>query len=228
VDEDPAARTSVEIAGRASGPISWILAALRLEPEFHLVVTNSEVSIRRGSLSGLVHEYVPLEKISAVVCGYQRSILALGFAVLFGVGFVLNLLSGFLENNSNRVGSDMGLAFEFLIFAGIAALVYFLSKRIGIVVETERSHGLIFKRSVIENVSVDLPEALRAVSVINARILTAQTLRTISVGSRGLDTPPAAATKTAEPTIRSDCPKCLTVNPIGTRFCENCGNPLPA
>ena len=227
VNEDLTARTSVEIVGRASGPVSWILTALRLEPEFRLVVTNSEVSIRRGSLSGLSHIYVPLGKISAVVCGYQRSVLALGFATLFAVGFLLNLLSGFFENSS-QVGSDMGLAFGFLILAGIAGLVYFLSKRIGIVVETMHPHGLAFKRSVIENVSVDLPEALRAISIINARILAAQTIQTVADRSDTQALPLAAASKPPDASAPGGCPQCSTANPIGTRFCENCGSPLPA
>jgi hypothetical protein len=197
VNEDLTARTSVEIVGRASGPISWILTALKLEPEFHLVVTNSEVSIRSGSLSGVSHTYVPLGKISAVVCGYQRSILAFGFATLFGVGALLNLLSGFFEN-SNQIGSDIGVALGFLILAGIAGLVYFQSKRIGIVVETMHPHGLAFKRSFIENVSVDLPEALRAISVINARILASQTIQTVAERSDTRTSPLMAVSKPSE------------------------------
>ncbi|PYU76589.1 MAG: hypothetical protein DMG49_01245 [Acidobacteria bacterium] len=122
----------------------------------------------------------------------------------------------------------MGLAFGFLILAGIASLVYFLSKRIGIVVETMHSHSLAFKRSVIENVSVDLPEALRAISVINARVLAAQTVQTVPVRSDTQASPLVTASKPSEPSARGGCPQCLAVNPIGTRFCENCGSPLPA
>jgi hypothetical protein len=198
-----------------------------LEPEVELIVTDSEVRIRTASLSGIEHTCIPLGQIHATVCGYQRSILAFGFAILFSVGFLLKLLSGFLESNRNEVGSDMGLAFGFLILAGIAALVYFLSKRIAISVETARMRGVAFKRSVIENVSVDLPEALRAISVINARLLAAQATHGLPVESA---TPAPPSRKVPAPPTRSEpgrCPQCSTANPSGTRFCENCGCALP-
>jgi hypothetical protein len=123
----------------------------------------------------------------------------------------------------------MGLAFVFLILAGIAALVYFFSKKIGVLVESSlRGHGVAFKRSLIENVSVDLPQALRAISVINNRILAAQTVKTVSVGAGALPGP-----ITTEPVpphgggVDGRCPNCQAANPTGVRFCENCGFELP-
>jgi len=230
IDGYPSAKTVVEVSGRASGIVSWVLTLLKLNPEIELIVTDSEVTIRLASLSGIQYTYVPLGKITASVCGYQRSIVAFGFAVLFSVGFVMNLLSGFLGNNRFQTGSDMGLAFGFLILACIAALFYFLSKRIGIFVESSiHAHGVVFKRSVIENVSVDLPQALEAVSLINARILAAQTGQTPSTGSALSPSSPRTA-PTPSPTEggRGLCPKCSTVNPIDVRFCENCGFALPS
>src|SRR5215467_11573183 len=137
INESPLAKTGVEIVGRASGLVSWILTLLKLEPEVELIVTHTEVTIRTASLSGIVFEYMPLAQIHATICAYQRSMLAFGLTILFSLGFVMNLFSGFLEQNRNEVGSDMGFAFGFLIFAAVAALVYFLSKRIAIGVETE-------------------------------------------------------------------------------------------
>jgi hypothetical protein len=227
LNEDPTAGTAVEIVGRASGFLSWILNLLRLEQDFQLIVTDSEASVTRGSLSGIVHIYIPLNKVTSTVCGYQHSILAFAFAALFTVGFIMNLLSGLLQNNRNEVGSDMGLAFGYLILAVIFVLVYFSSKRIGINIETMHTHGLVFKRSLIENVEVDLPQALRAISVINARVLAAQTLHS---PPGELATPIGPSRKVGSPPMVSEagrCPKCSTVNPIGTRFCENCGSAMP-
>lgn len=229
VNEDPSARVGIEITGRMSGIVSWVLTLLRLEPEFELVVTNSEATLRLGSLSGIQYTYVPLRKISASLCAYQRSILALGFAILLSVGFVVNLLSGFFESDRSQVGSDMGYAFGFLILAAVAALIFFLSKRIGIVFETGHpgGYGFVFKRSVIEGVSVDLPEALRAIAVINARILNAESGHTHG-GSGSM--PPSPITVPVTPTGGGPrpCPNCSAVNPIDLRFCENCGGALPA
>lgn len=226
INEDPSAGPALEIAGRVSGIISWILTLLQLSPEVEFVVTDAEVIRRSASLSGIQHVYVPLGKVTASVCGYQRSILAFGFAVLFSLGFVLNLLSGFVESNRSEVGSDMGLAFGFLVLAGIAALVYFLSKRIAISLESMHSHGVVFKQSVIGNVSVDLPQALRAVSLINSRILAAQTIKTIAMDP---DAVPSRSYMAPTPPSTSDvtrCPQCSAVNPTGTRFCESCGSAL--
>lgn len=226
VNEDPNAAIAVEIIGRAAGILSWILNLLRLEQDYELIVTSAEVSVRRGSLSGIVHTYIPLNKITATVCGYQRSIWAFSLAVLFAIGFVLSLLSGFLENNRSEVGADMGMAFGLLILAAICALVYFLSKRIGIQIETMHAHGTVFKRSVIENVSVDLPQALQAIAVINARVLASQSSNVVPTQSAA-QAPTSRAIPT--PTTASApgrCPKCAAVNPSGTRFCENCGTAL--
>lgn len=140
---------------------------------------------------------------------------------------MLNLLGGlFASSNGSEIGAYMGGAFAALIFAGVAALVYFLSKRIVISAETLHRHGLRFKRSVIENISIDLPQALRAIEVINARVLAAQAGYT--QGNAGAPPPspvPAASPGGGGP---GRCPKCSTVNPIHVRFCENCGAALPA
>jgi hypothetical protein len=225
INEAPSAKTVIEISGRLSGIVSWVLNLLKLEPEVEFIVTDSEIMIRAASLSGIQNTFIPLGGITATVCGYQRSMLAFGFALLFSVGCVLNLISGFLENNRNEVGSDMGLAFGFLILAGVSALVFFLSKRIGIAVETESWHPIAFKRSLIENVSVDLPQALQAIAVINTRILAARTSQTLPEESDGASAPRTILTA-ASASAPGRCPKCAAVNPSGTRFCENCGTAL--
>lgn len=218
VSGDPTAATIIEISGRISGVVSWILTLLRLEPEFQFSVTRTDISIRSASLSGIQHTYIPLSAVTATVCGYQRSILAFAFAVLFSFGFVSQLLSGFLTANQDEVGNDMGLAFGFLILAAIAALVYFLSKRIGLWAETLHAHGFNFKRSMIENISVDLPQALKAIEVLNGLVLSA---RATAGASTTRSTPTSTATMAA-----GQCPQCSAVNPPDVRFCESCGAPL--
>ena len=225
INEDVSAGPAVEISGRASGLVSWLLNLLRLESGVDLTVTESEVSIRSASLSGFAHTFIPLGKVSAAVCGYQRSIWALAFAFLFAFGFVVNLLAGFLGNR-NEVGADMGLAFGFLVLAGVAALVYYLSKRIAIGVESMHSHGVVFKRSVVENVSIDLPEALRAVAAINRYLLAAQIVQTLTPGASA--SPGSGYARSSPWPAASDghCPNCSASNPPNTRFCENCGYEL--
>lgn len=182
IDDSPSARVIVEMDGRASGIISWLLTLLKLKPDLKFAVTNSEVIIHSASLSGTQVTYIPIGKITASVCGYQRSIVAFGFATLFICGFVMQLWSGLLDSavSANAVVGDIIAAIAFLILAGISGLVYYLSKKISIAVESMHSHGVIFKRSVIENVTVDLPEALRVAALINKQILAAQTVGAIA------------------------------------------------
>lgn len=228
INPDRNATNVIEIVGRAAGVLSWVLNLLRLEQDYELILTRSEVSIRRGSLSGIVHTYLPLNKVTGTVCGYQRSILAFILTALFAVAFVLTLLSGFFENNQNAVSSDMGFAFGLLIVASVFALWYFLSKRIGINIETMHTHGFVFKRSVIENVSVDLPHALEATSIINAMVLASQTAQSTSGGdSRGFLPDSSAPRAPHAPNAIPVCPRCSALNPSGMRFCQDCGAALP-
>lgn len=214
---DPAASTPIEISGRVSGVVSWVLTLMRLQPTFYLRVTQSSFSIVSSSLGGIRHTYIPLDAITHTACGYQRSILAFSLAVAFSLGFLSNLLSGFLIVNRSEVGENMGRAFGFLILAGGAAVVFYFSKRIGIQVETNHPpHGLSFKPSVIESTSVDLPQALKVIEVLNSLVLQARTNVLSSTDS-----------------IRSDaarspgqCRKCFTINPLDVKFCENCGDPM--
>jgi len=227
INEDPSARAAVEITGRASGLVSWVLTLLKVQPEIEFTVTSTEVTRRTASLSGIQYIYIPLEKITAAVCGYQRSILAFAIGVLFSLGFVYNLLSALFENDRSQVGSDFGMAFMFLLFAGVAFAAYYLSKRIAISVESMHTHGVVFKRSIIENVSVDMPEALRAISVINARILAAQTVKTVSVEPGSTTSRPLPAAVPPRGNGSERCSRCGTPIELGNRFCENCGASVP-
>lgn len=221
ISEDPS-EPAIEIIGRASGIVSWVLNLLQLEPGIEFIVTENEISFRSASLSGIHHTYIPLTKVTESNCGFQRSLLALILTVLFGLGFVFNLLRG-LFGSRYELSESTSIAVLLLLFAGVSALVYFLSKRIGLSVITERSHGVVFKRSVIGNVSVDLPEALKAIEVINARILAAQTIKTVSVSPAS---PPRPAAMAAAATLPGQCARCGSMNPTGARFCENCGSAL--
>ena len=225
VSDDPAAEIGVQILGRASGIVSWLLTLLKLSPDVELTITRTEASMRSASLSGVVQIYIPLQKVTATVCGYERSILALGAAILSALWFVVALLSALFENNREEVSSDMAAVVAALVLAAAALLWYFLSKRIAIVLETTHKHGVVFKRSVIENVSVDLPEALRAIEIINARVLAAQGGRASLAAAAAAGTG-AGSTVAVSSLKPGQCWTCGAVNPSATRFCENCGASL--
>lgn len=220
ISEDPSTKVGIDITGRAAGVVAWVATLVGMDVEVRMTVTESNVSINVASLSGFRHVNIPLHHIGATICGYQRSIIALAFAMFFTTGFVLNLATGLLGGDRNAFEVSMAGSFSSMILAAISILIYFLSKRVAIGVETEHRYGVIFKRSVIENVSIDLQQALAAITVLNARVLAthssgAPSNRPASQGRTDFTPSRSAATT---------CPTCSSMNPAGTRFCENCGS----
>lgn len=222
-DENPNAPVRIEISGRLSGIVSWILNILRVEPEYQFLAAQDSVSIRFDSLRGTRHIFIPLSAVTATECGYQRSILAFAVAVLFTFECVANIIRGFLFSTRAETGTYMGLAFGSMVIAGVATAIWLLSKKIGLSLEGSRhTHGLIFKRSVIENVGVELPQALKAIELLNRLVLEAKTTHVPLAASAaaaavgpGFQARPDAAEKM--------CPRCAAVNSRSVRFCENCG-----
>lgn len=237
LSESPSSKVVVDISGRVAGIVSWVLTLLRLDPGFEFQVTDTEVHFHTGSLSGFYRKSVPLQKVTATVCGYQRSVLAFGFAILFAIGFVFRILGVVLKSifppqtevsffpvHHETAADDLAVAVVYLVLGGIAALIYYFSKRVGLRLEGRPGVGIVFKRSVIENVSVDLAEALRAAELINNRVLSVQPISSLTGMTPPQTAPRSAATEVSQTAGR--CPKCLAANPDGVRFCENCGAPL--
>ncbi len=203
----------IEMWGRLAGLMSWVLTALGLEPEYNLTVSSSSLSIRSASLGGTSYTFVPLSAVTGSVCGYQRSILALGIAVWFALGAALHLLSGFASASTQSGSNDMGYAFGELVIAGIAALIYYLSKRIGISVESVHTHGITFKPGIIgAQKAIDLPQAVHVIETLNQMVLLARQTQFQAAG--------------VAPTVGVTCAKCSSPNPPGLRFCEGCGTEL--
>jgi hypothetical protein len=217
IDEGLGHDAAIEIVGRRSGILSWLLNLFKLEQNCSLAVTDTEVTIRRASLGGVSLRSMPFPHISATICGYQRSIMALAIAVFFAITFVISLLPTFLGNGWPDAGPESLLPFLYLVISIVAMVIFLLSKRIGISIETAETSGLAFKASVIENVSVDLAQAVRAIAVLNGKIIAAQGGH---LSKAKQPTPIALNAK------ESSCPKCASQNPAGTRFCESCGTPL--
>lgn len=75
-------------------------------------------------------------------------------------------------------GADLypiiGLTIGLLFF-----IMYWLSKKIAISIQTKGGiiMGLIFKRSVIENVPIDIQKSLQAINIINENVIESQKLK---------------------------------------------------
>lgn len=171
----------VEMAGRSSGLISWILTALRLLDETSLVVTERHISIKRCGLSGEEHDVIPLPSIASTRCAYKQPIwlLILGiFSIVVGIfegltvgDYRYELDPFFGENDPATVFICGGL------IIGTALLITFiLQKSLSIQLETDGGSKflVIFRRTIIENVSVDMKMALQIIQIVNEKAATAQ------------------------------------------------------
>lgn len=153
VNESPADDVYLNITGRASGLIGWLLTVLGLDAETNLLVTGKEINLISSSLAGNIHKLVPVSKISSSHCGFKKPI---GFLIA-GAGILLLGLGDF-----------RGLIICIIISLALV-LIYYLQKKLAITIETfgGTTMGVVFKPSIIENVSVDMNMAFRAISVIN-------------------------------------------------------------
>ena len=167
LDESASDNPIVDIEGRASGLIAWLLTVLGLDATTTLRITNREVSFRSSSLFGEIHQVAPLSSISSTHCGFFKPI---GYLI---IGIVI-ALGGVVAGLSKHTGGMAGLP---LIVVGLVFIVaYFLSKKLAISLETTGGMvmGLTFKRSVVENVAVDIQKALLAIQLINRKVGEAQ------------------------------------------------------
>jgi hypothetical protein len=164
----------IEIIGRASGFVAWLLTTLGVDTETTLTVTEREVLFRGTSLSGISYQVVPLQDVSSTHCSYRQPIWLL---VLGGVFVASGLFSAaFLRGGTEAFAGG-------IILGAVCAVVYVLQKKIAISVESSGGImlGLAFKRSVIENVSVDMRQGMQAIDAINQRVMALKISRTTRV-----------------------------------------------
>jgi hypothetical protein len=167
VDEASPDDVFVEIAGRASGLTEWLLTALGFDAETSIKVTDREFSFKSSSLFGQINQVAPLPNIASTHCGYSKPI---GYLMVGAVIFLGSILMGM------RSDSGPGVFMFGLIIGGILLIAYWLSKKMTMSIETTGGMimGLTFKRSVIENVSVDIEKAMQAIGIINKKVMESQ------------------------------------------------------
>ena len=165
LDESASDNPILDIEGRSSGLIAWLMTILGLDTKTTLRIMNREVSFRSSSLFGEIHQVAQLSSISSTHCGLFKPLGYLIVGIVIALGGVVAGLAG------------LGQAMLPLIVLGFVFIVaYFLSKKLAISLETNGGMlmGLIFKRSVIENIPVDVKKALLAIQLINRKVGEAQ------------------------------------------------------
>jgi hypothetical protein len=180
----------IHIFGRHKGFISWILTNMGMSSRVEMSVTEKEWTLQEGSLAGMSLISVPLKRIRATICGYQRSILAFAFAVFFALNatwFLLSAVFIYLGASSKYTEADWEVAathassalyatFGWLVACGIAMIIYHASKRVAFGVEAGQYSGfsgIAFKRSFIGNTAIDLDAAEEATALLNRLVAAA-------------------------------------------------------
>ena len=162
-DVNSSGSPAVAIEGRASGFFAWLLTILGVDTLATLTVTDRQVLFKFASWSGESHHLVPTTQVSSTHCRYSQPIWLL---LLGGVILLLSMLLAL----TNRSQNTTQIFVAGLLVAGACGLIYLFRRKVEIAFETTGRRGmrLAFKPSVIEHVSINLQQALRAVNRINA------------------------------------------------------------
>jgi hypothetical protein len=226
LQEAPRDGVFIRIVGRPAGIVYWLMTILRLSEETALEVNRERLSRGSASLRGEIHDLVPLASIASTNCGYVKPLWCLfvaGAIFLLGILGALGSLGRFFQRGGigERVAGGFGGVAGSLvgaaIFGGIFLVIYWLQRKLSLSVRTRGGNviGVVFKPSVIENISVDLKRALQAIALLNRKVVEAQ------FGSVSIATVPANVAGSA-----SACPRCGAHLTPEDHFCGDCGTPV--
>jgi hypothetical protein len=153
------------------------LTLFGLHPQTSFSVTNDEVARETVGPRGFEYLYAPLAEISSSRCLYYRAFWVLVLSLAFYLYGLITLFSAMVRTNDYERQRGLAEASYMLwpcLILGTASYIWYaLSKRvlISVVARGDVGIGISFKRSIIENVGVELKKAIDAVDLMNARIL---------------------------------------------------------
>lgn len=170
VAENPEEPILIDISGRGKGITAWFMTLIGLDVETVLTVQQDAVVFRSASLSGQFWQTAPMNKIASIHNGYYKPISNLIMAIVFFIGGIVGAVA--IPSQGSLHPSTYVLVGCWLI-AIILVINYALSKKMTIIIHTVGGlpMGLIFKRSVIENVAVDIQRVQKAIKLFSDRLL---------------------------------------------------------
>jgi len=168
----------VSITGRKSGLVAWLLSLLKIDPSTTINVGLDRVEFTSASLAGTASRLIPLQGVCSTYYGYHKPWKqAVSIFMLFAF-FGFSVAKIVAERGSP---SDGGMSFVVTIAAGfVIALVYYFLNRtltLGFVEHSGVVSGIVFKRSVIENLDINHGQA-KAVCLIIQRLIELKERRT--------------------------------------------------
>lgn len=174
VDSEPSKQEPpiVEVEGRKPGLIAFFLTLIGIDNTTTLWITRREVCFRAGSLFGEITSMVPLTAVASAHSGYAKPI---GRLIAAGVVLFLSFSMAVSAPRDLPVGGGTIILIG-LVIALILVISYALGKKMALYVESSggATFGLIFKRSVIEGVAVDIDRVKAVVDLIRELVIAAQ------------------------------------------------------
>jgi|SRR5579871_663079 len=169
------------VLGRRSGISEWFLGLFGLQAQISFSVTDDEVTRESAGPRGFESLYAPLAEIGSSRCSYYRAFWVLALSIFFYLYGLFNLLAAVVKSDDYArqqalsTGSDT--VWGCLVLGTACYVWYAFSKRVLISVSAKGGVvlGISFKRSIVENVAVELQKAMAAVDLMNARILAKHT-----------------------------------------------------
>ena len=151
----------VSIRGRQAGLLSWILSILGVERGVRLEADTKHIKFKEGDMGGSSTRVIHLDSISSTYYGFKKP-WAEAIVIIWLLGGALWGLGGAL------IGGTLGSLIGGIVAVGIAALYYFLNKRmtVGIVEHSGVQSQLVFKRSVLEGLKLDEASSAQASDVL--------------------------------------------------------------
>lgn len=133
----------VEIVGRQSGLLAWLLALLKIDPTIEMRVRYTKVEYMASSVSGFNRVVLPIESIASVFFGVSRPWLS----ALFWLSIFL--AGAYVAAEAGSTPAVIGLI---LVGIVVSVLIFILKRErvIGFTDVTGEDYQLTLTRSVIE------------------------------------------------------------------------------
>ena len=160
---NPEAADFLIIEGRKTGLWQWILAQLKLGNRYQILVNKDKICYSADSAQGNSLILTPLQKIASTGGGYAKPILMLIMAAVLGIAGIFTLFSE----------PTMGIV---LILVAALLVVWFNFRKtffVNIQPVSGAVFGFEFKRSIIENVAVDIDLIKESITFLNEKIIDA-------------------------------------------------------
>ena len=198
----------VDIVGRKSGILAWVLSLLGVDPTTTFTATNTGVTFHEGSLSGAALAFIPFQNISSLSWGYFKpwKLALIVFIPSFIISFIISLIFSLwiarYEIGDGIPDTGIGIAIPISVIVGISvSLLYYFLNRLLTVAVTEMAgytYSIRFKRSIIENVDVNAEQAEQVYKVLRVLLLSANTnqaLQPVAIAPVHPSTPPPNGTQ---------------------------------